>query len=118
MNRTYFIENTWDWSYMPVFLERFVLPILAALIVGVILLNPFKFDRQQQLSLLLAVVGFAYFVGYTLHKNKTLAPAQTSASDPVAPPKRSGDASTSGPNSPANTGDGNTFNNDQPPPKK
>jgi hypothetical protein len=119
MNRTYYVENTWDWSYMPVFLERFVLPILATLVVAVIFLNPLKFDRQQQLSLLLAVVGIAYFVGHTLHKNKALAPAPTAASAPAQPPKKSGDATTSGPDSPAITGDGNTVNSNQsPPPKK
>jgi hypothetical protein len=55
---------------LSIFLERFVLPILATLVVGIILLNPFKFDRQQQISLFLAVVLVAYFVGYTIHKNQ------------------------------------------------
>jgi len=36
----------------------------------------------------------------------------------TAQPKMTGNASSSGPNSPANTGNNNTFNNDQPPPKK
>ena len=92
MNRAYVVENTLRWSYMPVFFERFVLPILATLVVGVILLNPFKLDRQQQLSLFLAVVCFAYFVGYTLHKNKALAPAHTAASAQAEPSKGSGNA--------------------------
>jgi hypothetical protein len=63
-------ENVWSESYLQIFLERFVLPILATLVVGIILLNPFKFDRQQQISLFLAVVFIAYFIGYTIHRNQ------------------------------------------------
>src|SRR4051812_31697793 len=36
------------WRSLPIFFERYVLPILAACLVGVILLNPFKLPRQQQ----------------------------------------------------------------------
>jgi hypothetical protein len=35
--------------------------------IGVIVLNPLKFDRIQQGSLAIAVVAFAYFVGHTIH---------------------------------------------------
>jgi membrane protein implicated in regulation of membrane protease activity len=53
---------------MPVFLERFVLPILAASVITVILLNPFKWDWQQRLSLFLGVFFVSYFFAYTTYK--------------------------------------------------
>lgn len=53
---------------VPIFLERFILPALATVLIGVIVLNPFQFDRQQQFALAVAVVALAYFVGHTVHK--------------------------------------------------
>ena len=37
---------------------------------GVTILNPFKLDWQQRLSLLVAISAFAYFLAHTLHKPK------------------------------------------------
>lgn len=102
---------------MPIFLERFVLPVLAAVLITVIVLNPFKLDRQQVISLLICVLAAAYFVGHTLSK-RNLA-ATHGAAPMVDAPKRTGDATTYGPKSPAVTGDGNKINYDQlPPPEK
>jgi hypothetical protein len=53
---------------VPVFLERFILPGLAAVLIGVIVLNPFKFDWQQQLSIGLAILAIVYFVDHTIRK--------------------------------------------------
>jgi hypothetical protein len=50
---------------VPIFLERFLLPILTAIMTGIILLNPFKFDMQQRFALGFCVVGLAYFVAHT-----------------------------------------------------
>jgi hypothetical protein len=98
---------------MPVFLERFVLPVLVAVVVTVIVLNPFKFDRQQRISLLVCVLAAAYFVGHTLHKRNS---APMRGATPVADaPKKTGDATTNGPQSPAVTGDGNKITYDQSP---
>ncbi len=56
---------------MPVFLERFILPVLAAALIGIIILNPFKLDVHQQVSLGIAVVALAYFVGHTVYRSNT-----------------------------------------------
>jgi len=80
-------------------------------------LNPFKFDRAQQISLFLTVVCAAYFIGHTLHKKQQVnafTPSQPAATAPLEPQKTSGDAKTSGPNSPAVTGGVNTFIYGQP----
>ena len=102
---------------MAVFLERFVLPILAAGVVSVIVLNPFKFDWHQKIGLLLAAIGLAYFVARTVHRaGDRLAPAAPVES--VQPPttQRSGAASTLGDSSPAITGNGNavTYHEGEP----
>src|SRR5712692_5211100 len=70
MNRASLAQRTWYETSVPVFLERFLLPVLAAVLIGVILLNPFKFDRQQQGSLAVAVIALAYFVSRTVHRTK------------------------------------------------
>jgi hypothetical protein len=103
---------------MPVFLERFVLPICAALMIGVILLNPLKMDPQQRISLAACVLALAYFVGNSLHKSKP--PVQEQPAPVVQTPSvpSSGDAITNGDNSPAVSGNGNNFDYGSPPQKK
>ena len=55
---------------MQLWLERYILPICATIVFGIIILNPFKFDWPQRLSLLVAISAFAYFVAHTIHKPK------------------------------------------------
>jgi hypothetical protein len=88
---------------LPVFLERFVLPVLAAVVITVIVLNPFKFDWQQRVSLLLGVLLLAYFVGHTIHRGRS----QSGPANPPTTASKTGDATTAGDRSPAITGDGN-----------
>jgi hypothetical protein len=94
---------------VPIFLERFVLPIFAALMVGVILLNPLKFDMRQRTSLCIGVLALAYFVGHTLHKSRPSTDEPQSKPEVVQSAPESGDATTSGDNSPAVPGNGNTI---------
>jgi hypothetical protein len=109
MNRV--LERVWYDTAVPVFLERFVLPLLATTLIGVIVINPLKFDGTQQVTLAIAIVALAFFVGHTVHKTNK----QATVKEPViqTPPSRS--ATTSGDDSPANTGDGNTFVYGDPP---
>lgn len=117
MNRAYLIQKIWYESYLPVFLEKFVLPVLAASVVALIVLNPLKWDWRQRISLFLGVLFLAYFVAYTLYKStrkEVQSPAQ------VATPAPTGPASTSGPESPAVTGGNNQiqYGASSPPEKK
>lgn len=68
MNRASLAGRIWYETSVPVFLERFILPALATVLIGVILLNPLKLDFQQQASLAIAVIAIAYFVGHTVHR--------------------------------------------------
>jgi hypothetical protein len=51
---------------------------LAAIVFGLVILNPFKFDWQQRISLFIAISAFAYFLAHTVHKPKI---AELAASD-------------------------------------
>ncbi len=72
---------------MPIFLERFVLPVLATSVITVILFNPFKWDLQQRISAFVLVLALAYFVGHTLTKKKleTVPAAQQQVPSTSAP---------------------------------
>jgi hypothetical protein len=52
---------------VPIFFERFLLPVAAAIVVLVAITNPMGFDWQQRISGALAVVFIAYFVAHSLH---------------------------------------------------
>lgn len=60
---------------MPVFLERFVLPLFAAGVVLLALSNPMGFDTTQRVTGALALILAAYFVGHTIHKSSSKSPA-------------------------------------------
>ncbi len=98
---------------MSVFLERFVLAVLATLMTGVVVFNTLKLDWQQRTALGVCLLAMAYFVGHTVHKIKSDIPHQTAPADPTTPvvqaPVQNGPAQSSGPNSPAVTGNGNSF---------
>jgi hypothetical protein len=98
---------------MPIFLERFVLPVCATLMIGVILLNPMKMDLQQRVSLGIGVLAIAYFVGHSLQRNKLLEQAKPPIVQPTPP--TTGNATTTGNQSPAVTGNGNGVVYEAPP---
>ena len=70
---------------MPLWVERYIIPILAAVVVGLVILNPLKLDWQQRISLLVALSSFAYFLAHSVHK-----PKSSSATAVVAPDPRIG----------------------------
>jgi hypothetical protein len=101
---------------VPIFLERFVLTVLATLMVAIMTLNPLHWDLMQQVGAVVVLVGLALFCAGTAHRmnRPLLEPAAASQE------RRSGPASSTGDQSPANTGDGNTFKYDgaAPAPKR
>ena len=66
MERASVVERIWYESAVPIFLERFILPVLAAGLIAVIVLNPFKLDGHRRVALLVVVIGLAYFVARTI----------------------------------------------------
>lgn len=53
---------------MSVFLERFVLTVLAAGLVGTVLTNPWRLDKVQQATLVVAIVALALFTARTIDR--------------------------------------------------
>lgn len=53
---------------MPVFLERFLLPLFAAAVLAIALTNPMRFDRTQRVTGSFALIFAAYFVAHTTFK--------------------------------------------------
>jgi hypothetical protein len=70
---------------VPIFLEKFVLPVLAAGVIAVIVLNPFKIDGHLRAALLLIVIGLAYFVARTIQLGSRPPQPLTPASTIVEP---------------------------------
>ena len=103
---------------MPVFLERYVLPILVAFVIGVCVFNPWKWDLHQRISLFLGMTFLAYFFAYTSHRSKPQTTANTATTQAIESPQRTGDATANGNHSIANTGNGNTIDQSSPPEKK
>jgi hypothetical protein len=60
----------WYKSRVPLWVERYLIPICAAIVFGIVILNPLKFDWQQRLSLVIAISAFAYFLAHTVHRPK------------------------------------------------
>jgi hypothetical protein len=101
-----------------VYLEKFLPSALAALLVGVLLLNPLRWDWIQRASLLVAIVAVLIFATHTLSINSTAeADSKRSTLPEATSPKEAappGDTSTTGANSPAVSGHNNTFIYNQP----
>ena len=105
---------------MPVFLERYLLPITAGLTIIVVFTNPMKFDWTQRISGGLALVFISYFFAHTVYLNNAARKNSAEAVPQVAnfasqTSMPAGPATTHGANSPAVTGDGNIFNYDSQP---
>jgi hypothetical protein len=61
-----------------IWLERFVLAMLAAAFGSIVLLNMMKLDITQRITLGIAIGAFAYFVGHTISVTRSRNPASQS----------------------------------------
>jgi hypothetical protein len=55
---------------MNIWLERFVLVFLAAIAGATVLTNPWRLDRLQQATLIVAIAAIALFTGRTIERNR------------------------------------------------
>jgi hypothetical protein len=51
---------------VPIFLEKFILPLLVVLVAALAITNPMKFDVVQRITGALAIIFIAYFASHTL----------------------------------------------------
>jgi hypothetical protein len=106
-----FGKRIWYGSPVPVFIEKVLIPVGAVAFSYLMWTNPMNFDWIQRASLGSAVLLFLFFLSYSLHLRSETIRTGTAPSQKSPPATHvSGDAKTEGDKSPANTGDGNTFN--------
>src|SRR6267378_68668 len=65
----------WHKTSVPVFLEKFILPIFATSVVLLAWSNPMGFDTTQRVTAAATMIFAAYFVGHTVNKNPSKSPA-------------------------------------------
>jgi hypothetical protein len=68
---------------MDVWLERFVLTVLAAAFLSLVILNLMKLDYTQRITLGIAIVAISYFVGHTIYVARSAPVAQSPGSAPI-----------------------------------
>lgn len=121
MRYTFFAERIWCESSLRVFLERFLLAVLAGAVITLVMLNALKLDWHQRIALLVILLAAAYLIGYTVQKTKPPATPATDTTSPMNaehPAAPSGPASTQGDQSPAVTGNDNFITYGPTPPRK
>jgi len=70
-----FLGFLWHKTAVPIFLERFILPLFAASVVILAITNPMKFDAAQRVTGTLALIFAAYFIGHTVYESNRSTPA-------------------------------------------
>jgi hypothetical protein len=70
---------------VPIFLEKFLLPVLAAALILLAITNPMKFDTTQRITGVFALFFAAYFVSHTLHISKSQTPTLIPPNVPAGP---------------------------------
>jgi hypothetical protein len=53
---------------VPIFLERFLLPLLAGVVILIAVTNPMGFDLTQRITGAVALLCAAYFIAHTVYK--------------------------------------------------
>jgi hypothetical protein len=67
MSRGSFAERIWWETEVPVFLEKFILPILTTSIAVLTWTNPLKFDWQSRIGLCIGLFALAFVASHQLH---------------------------------------------------
>src|ERR1051326_5747538 len=68
MNGASLGERIWYGTAVPIFLERYLLPMVAALTVLVVVTNPMSLDLNQRITGGAVLVLGAHFVSHTAYK--------------------------------------------------
>lgn len=79
--------NSWRKTFVPVVLERFLLPALAAVWVLIILTNPMQWTSYQRLGGALAVVGAAIWIDATVERWNNEQKAASSSVETIKEPE-------------------------------
>jgi hypothetical protein len=71
---------------VPIFIERFVLPVFAAVVVLLAITNPMGFDKIQRVTGSMILILAAFFLAHTIYKPPTLEKPGTSTQSNPKPP--------------------------------
>lgn len=61
-------RRVWHKTAVPIFLERFILPLFVIVVFALAVTNPMGFDKTQRIIGVLVLVLLAFLVAYTIHK--------------------------------------------------
>jgi hypothetical protein len=105
---------------VPIFLEKFILPVLVGAVILIALSNPMRFDPTQRVTGAGAIILAAFFVSHSIHKkadqlklvepNKTDAQQESSAPKLSPPPAQQNSRGSNSPNTNI-TGNNNSVTN-------
>lgn len=124
-----FAKEVWLRSEVPVFLERFLLVVLATAFWQIVMSNAMKLDIHYRIGIGIVLIGLAYITAHAVYKNKpktdaarsaaTLTAPRSSANNPKSADEKAstGSATATGTNVVANTGNSATISNGTSPPK-
>jgi hypothetical protein len=86
----------WHTSDVPIFLEKFLLPLLVVLVAALAITNPMKFDVFQRITGTLAVVFIALFLSHSLQPRNRSQDSESTVtprdSVSVTPASKTGDS--------------------------
>jgi hypothetical protein len=68
-NRIALATAIWHKTAVPIFIERFILPAFAALVILLAVTNPMGFDKTQRILGSFVVIAMAYLCAHSIYKN-------------------------------------------------
>jgi hypothetical protein len=77
MSRYLSVDKLWSQSELPVFLERFILVVLATAFWQVVMVNAMKLDIHYRAGIAIVLVGVAYITAHAVQTTKTSADRAT-----------------------------------------
>ncbi len=105
INRASLVERIWYESSVPIFGEKFVLPVLATIVTAVVVLNPMKWDWQSRLALFVGVTALAFLLSHQMHLRNEAIRTGTAPTSAI-PAATTGPAIVNGACDGTNTGNG------------
>jgi hypothetical protein len=63
-----FYDRVWHKTPVPIFLEKFILPVFVGAVILLAFSNPMRFDPTQRVTGAGAIIFAAFFVSHSLHK--------------------------------------------------
>jgi hypothetical protein len=87
-----FCRKIWYEEIVPVFLERFLLAVLATVFAGVVIFNTMQIDGHYRIGIGVVLMGMAYIIGHAVYQSSQKARSTAENRDKIPAGKvRTGD---------------------------